>query len=36
MWQIADGGDIEEPDGGFLDQRTHTPDPEQLSRDAQR
>jgi hypothetical protein len=30
MWRIADGGGIEQPDGSFLHQRIHTPDPEQL------
>jgi hypothetical protein len=27
MWPIADGGGIEQPDGSFLHQRTHTSDP---------
>ena len=27
MWRIADGGGIEQPDGSFLHQRIHTPDP---------
>jgi hypothetical protein len=27
MWRIADDGGIEQPDGSFLHQRTHTPDP---------
>jgi hypothetical protein len=27
MLRIADGGGSEQPDGSFLDQRTHTPDP---------
>jgi len=26
MWWIADGGGVELPHGGFLHQRTHTPD----------
>jgi len=29
MWRIADGGGVEQPDGSFLHQRTHAPDPEQ-------
>jgi hypothetical protein len=28
MWRIADSGGIEQSDGSFLHQRTHTPDPE--------
>jgi hypothetical protein len=28
MWLIADSGGIEQSDGSFLHQRTHTPDPE--------
>jgi hypothetical protein len=28
MRRIADGGGIEQPDGSFLHQRIHTPDPE--------
>jgi len=28
MWGIADGGGVEQLDGSFLHQRTHTPDPE--------
>jgi hypothetical protein len=28
MWRIANGDGIEQPDGSFLHQRTHTPDPE--------
>jgi len=27
MWWIADDGGIEQSDGSFLHQRTHTPDP---------
>jgi hypothetical protein len=27
MWRIADGGGIEQPDGSFLHQQIHTPDP---------
>ncbi len=35
MWRIADGCGIEQPDGSFLDQQTHTSDP-QLSLDPMR
>ncbi len=28
--QIADGGRVEQPEGGFLNQRTDTPDPEAM------
>jgi len=27
MWRIADGGGVEQLDGGFLHQRTHAPNP---------
>jgi len=29
MWRIADGGGVEQLDGSFLHQRTHTTDPEE-------
>jgi hypothetical protein len=28
MWRIADDGGIEQPDGSFLHQQTHAPDPQ--------
>jgi hypothetical protein len=32
MWLIADSGGIEQSDGSFLHQRTHTPNPIAASR----
>jgi hypothetical protein len=28
MWRVVDDGGIEQPDGGFLHQRTHALDPQ--------